>query len=69
MYGTVTETFAYALPYNAWAYINGAWYRIEPSAGADSVTNMLMLLVEARSTGATVYVGLNSSNNIQYVYY
>ena len=69
MSGTVTETFAYALPNDAWAFINGAWYQIEPSAGADSVTNMLMLLVEARSTGATVLVGLNTSNNIYYVYY
>jgi hypothetical protein len=69
MSGTVTETFAYALAYDAWAFINGTWYKISPSAGADTVTNMFMQLVEARSTGATVYVGLDSSNQIIYVYY
>ena len=69
MTGTVTETFAYALANWAWAFINGEWLQIDPSQDADSVTNMFMQLVQARSTGAVVTVGLNSSNQIYYVYY
>ena len=69
MTGTVTETFAYALANWAWAFINGEWLQIDQSAGADSVTNMFMQLVEARSTGTVVTVGLNSANHIYYVYY
>jgi hypothetical protein len=69
MTGTVTQTFAYALANWAWAFINGSWYQISPSGGADSVTNMFTQLVAARGTGATVTVGLNTSNQIEYVFY
>lgn len=69
MNGTVTDTFAYALPNWAWAFINGSWYQISPGAGADSVTNMFLQLVAARGTGATVSVGLDGNNQIYYVFY
>ena len=69
MIGTVTNTFAYVLPNWAWAFINGTWYQISQSGGADSVTNMFMQLVAARGTGATVTVGLDASNQIIYVFY
>jgi hypothetical protein len=69
MVGTVTNTFAYALANWAWAYINGQWLQISQSAGADSVTNMFVQLVAARSSGATVTVGLDANNQIYYVFY
>jgi hypothetical protein len=66
---TVTETFAYSLPNYAWAFLSAdnSWHQIEQGAGADSVTNMFMQLVEARSTGANVTVGLNANNKIYFV--
>ena len=70
MTGTVTDTFVYVYqPTWAWAYINGTWYRISPSAGADSVTLMFTQLVAARGTGTIVTFGLDSNNEINYVYY
>jgi hypothetical protein len=69
MSGKVTVTFAQNLPNWAWAFINGQWLRIDPSGGADSVTNMFTQLVAARTSGITVNVSLNASNQIQFVLY
>lgn len=66
--GPVNQVFAYAQANWAWAQISGNWYRIESSAGADSITNILVVLSVARVTGASVTAYIDSAGLIQYAY-
>ena len=73
----VLLTFASTDSKNAWAYIsntsggssgeNAGWYKLEPTS-TDGVTNLFIMMNEARGSNRRVNVFLNSNNRISIAY-
>ena len=73
----VLLTFASTDSKNAWAYIsntsggssgeNAGWYQIEPTS-TDGVTNVFVMMNEARGNNRRVNITTNASNRIDIAY-